>query len=204
MIAALSMPLFLPLLITVNGTMAPFHGPLPQPWKSIYWANPITYYIKGQLANIMHKTTVYCTAKELMHFNPPPGMTCGAYAGDWVAAGKGSLVNPEATSDCGYCQYARGEEFLDTFNAPYHMKWTSWGVLLCFTVGNVCAILGWFLRGCAADSFRFCSCSFVTPGTGRTSRSPSTFPKSRNGFLSASRPFPRPISSCPCLFSHDS
>lgn len=41
------LPFLLPILAIVNGVLIP-QPLLPQPWKSVYWANPLAYYIRGQ------------------------------------------------------------------------------------------------------------------------------------------------------------
>jgi ATP-binding cassette, subfamily G (WHITE), member 2, SNQ2 len=86
---------------------------------------------------VLGKQTVQCAEGETTIFNAPDGQTCAQYAADWVrSAGPGYLTNPEATSDCGYCQYANGEEYLATINVSPDDKWRDFGIFLVFCFSN--------------------------------------------------------------------
>ena len=62
--------------------------------------SPRVDYVGGFLATTLHGLQVQCKEVDLAIFNPPPGQTCVAYAGEWVNSTVGYLVNPDATSDC--------------------------------------------------------------------------------------------------------
>jgi ATP-binding cassette, subfamily G (WHITE), member 2, SNQ2 len=90
----------------------------------MYYVNPSTYWIGGVLAAVLANQPVRCAPGESTLFNPPPGQTCAQYAGNFVkSAGQGYLTNPSATSECGYCQYASGAEYLATLNIRPDEKW---------------------------------------------------------------------------------
>jgi ABC-type multidrug transport system permease subunit len=80
---------------------------------------------------------VQCSPQEAAYFNPPPGQTCSAYASAFVtAAGQGYLTNPDATSDCGYCQYNSGVDYMRTLNIEPKDKWRYFGIFLAFCISN--------------------------------------------------------------------
>jgi ATP-binding cassette subfamily G (WHITE) protein 2 (SNQ2) len=112
------------------------------------FASPLTYYIKGQLGTVLHGLPVICDGEDMARFNPPPGQTCDAYAGQWAAQTGGYLTNPTATSMCGYCQYSNGDQYLQTLDSPYNFRWQSFGIFLGFTIFNagMAFVLYWYFR----------------------------------------------------------
>jgi ABC-type multidrug transport system permease subunit len=102
----------------------------------LYYLNPSTYWIGGVLAATLNNTPVRCAASEAAYFNPPPGSTCQAYAGDFVARSTGYLLNPDATSDCGYCMYSSGVDYMATLNIVPGDKWKYFGIFLAFCISN--------------------------------------------------------------------
>ncbi|PWN28796.1 hypothetical protein BDZ90DRAFT_230805 [Jaminaea rosea] len=145
--AANLLPFMLPILAIVNGVIVP-HNMMPQPWKAIYWANPLTYYLKGTIGTMLHGTPVICNEEDIARFNPPPTQSCDAYAGAWAQQAGGYLVNPAATTNCGYCQYSVGDQFAATLSAPFDFRWKAFGIFLCYVAGNVAAafVLFWWFR----------------------------------------------------------
>jgi ATP-binding cassette, subfamily G (WHITE), member 2, SNQ2 len=111
-------------------------------------ASPLTYYVKGQLATVLHGLPVVCNVIDTTVFNPLPGQTCEAYAGEWVSQVGGYLTNPTATSLCGYCQFSNGDDYLATLDAPYNFRWQSFGIFLGFTIFNASMtfFLYWYFR----------------------------------------------------------
>lgn len=107
-----------------NGIVRPYAS-IPVFWRYwMYYVNPSTYWINGVLAAVLSKQPVRCAPGEAALFNPPPGQTCGQYAGNFVeSVGHGYLTNPSATSRCGYCQYASGPEYLATLHIRPDEKW---------------------------------------------------------------------------------
>ena len=74
---------------------------------------------------------VRCEPSEAAYFDPPPGLSCGEYAGAFVeGVQRGYLVNPDAMANCGYCSYASGKEYLATLNIGPGDKWRDFGVFL--------------------------------------------------------------------------
>lgn len=108
--AASIMPLFVIVCEFFNGVLQP-RELMPAVWAyTIYYIGPFTYWISGIASMVIPVVHISCKESELTHFQTPDGSTCMQYAGDWLSGSKGYLVNPDDTSDCGYCQYSDGEE----------------------------------------------------------------------------------------------
>lgn len=108
--AASIMPLFVIVCEFFNGVLQP-RALMPSVWAyTIYYIGPFTYWISGIAATVLPVVKITCADSEIVRFQAPGGSTCGDYAGDWLQSTKGYLVNPDATSDCGYCQYTDGED----------------------------------------------------------------------------------------------
>lgn len=45
-------------------------------------------------------------------------------------------MNPDATTDCQYCQYTDGNQFLASLNVDAGDKWRNFGVFLVFVLTN--------------------------------------------------------------------
>ena len=89
------------------------------------------------MAATLANQPVQCAPSEFAYFNPPPGQTCGSYAGAFVtAAGHGYLQDPSATVNCGYCQYSNGVEYMRILNVSPEQKWRDFGIFLAFCFSN--------------------------------------------------------------------
>jgi ABC-type multidrug transport system permease subunit len=98
---------------------------------------PSTYWIGGVLAATLSDIQVQCGPAEAAMFNPPPGQTCGQYAQSYVnQRGTGYITNPTATSDCGYCPYSNGVEYMATINVNPSDKWKYLPIFLGFVFSN--------------------------------------------------------------------
>ncbi|ODH49999.1 hypothetical protein GX48_03946 [Paracoccidioides brasiliensis] len=132
------LPFFFVMLNLFNGMMRPYSS-IPPFWRFwIYYANPITWWLRGVLSATLPSTPVVCSPNELTHFNPPPGQTCTDYAGDFITsvARTGYLTNPNATTDCAYCAFSNGNEYMGTLNVHEDDKWKGFGIFLVFVVIN--------------------------------------------------------------------
>ncbi|CAO1631689.1 unnamed protein product [Sympodiomycopsis kandeliae] len=135
--AANLLPFILPILAIVNGIIVP-RSMMTQPWKSfVYYANPITYYVKAQVSTLLHADPVICGEEDLYRFNPPPGQTCDAYAGAWASNSGGYLEDPMAMTNCGFCQYTVGDQFAQSLDADYSFRWQAFGIFLSFVIFNI-------------------------------------------------------------------
>ena len=93
--------------------------------------------ISGVLAATLPNIPIRCAPQEAAYFNPPPGQTCSSYASAFVTQiGQGYLTNPDATSNCGFCQYSSGANYLATLNIEAGYKWRNFGIFLAFCISN--------------------------------------------------------------------
>ncbi|KAL2067303.1 hypothetical protein VTL71DRAFT_1727 [Oculimacula yallundae] len=130
------LPFFFVMFSLFNGVVRPYEQ-LSVFWRYwMYWLNPSTYWIGGVLAATLSETQVQCTPQEAAYFNPPPGQTCSQYASAFVSTATGYLTNPDATSDCGYCQFKSGIEYMATLNIEPKDKWRYFGIFLAFCISN--------------------------------------------------------------------
>lgn len=120
-----------------NGVIRPY-SMLPVFWRYwMYYVNPATYWIGGVLSATLHDIPVRCSVEETARFNIPPGQAnCQSYAGAFVQSAGGYLLNPDATSDCQYCQYTSGDGYLATLNINASEKWRDFGIFLAFVISN--------------------------------------------------------------------
>ena len=131
------LPFFFVMFSLFNGVIRPW-AQLPVFWKyTMYFVNPSTYWIGGVLAATMRDIPVECAENEPARFNPPSGQTCVQWAGEFVrAVGRGYLTNPNETTNCGYCQYKDGVEYMAALNVKPSDKWKYLPIFLAFCISN--------------------------------------------------------------------
>ena len=131
------LPFFFVMFGLFNGVVRPY-SQLSVFWRYwLYYLVPSTYWIGGVLAATLRDIPVQCGPGEAATFNPPPGQTCGQYAQSYVdQVGTGYLTNPSATSDCGYCQYSSGVEYMAVLNINPSDKWKYLPIFLGFVCSN--------------------------------------------------------------------
>jgi len=131
------LPFFFVMFGLFNGVVRPYTL-MPSFWRYwLYYLIPSTYWIGGVMAATLPSIPVICASGEAALFNPPPGQSCSQYASAFVqSAGRGYLTNPAATSDCGYCPYKNGTEYMATLNVVPSDKWKYFGVFLAFCCSN--------------------------------------------------------------------
>lgn len=134
-VLSVSVPFYLVFTSLFTGVIRPI-GDIPFWGHWIVYLSPIRWLIQGTLSAVLHNVPVRCTQAELAIFSPPPGQTCGAYAADFLQTAIGYLDNPDAMSNCGYCQYSVGDDYLRGLGFPYDFRWQSFGILLGFFVFN--------------------------------------------------------------------
>ncbi|KAE8225748.1 hypothetical protein CF319_g1535 [Tilletia indica] len=114
---------------------------IPGFWKAwLYEINPYTRLIGGLIINEMEGLKVTCAPREFAIFQPLTGQTCLQYAGSFVQNFGGYLNNPNATTGCEYCKYARGEDFLPSVGLS-HTKGREIGIFAAFCVSNIIIVL---------------------------------------------------------------
>ncbi|KAI4251098.1 MAG: hypothetical protein LQ352_005065 [Teloschistes flavicans] len=129
-----------------NGLIVPYNQ-MQVFWRYwLYYINPFTYALGGLLIAVVEGVPVHCAESDLHHFSPPPGQSCGAYAGSWAKSAMAQLLNPLATDNCSVCIWTSGDQYLEGFNLGPDKtggKWGFWGIFVAFTVSNL--VLVYFL-----------------------------------------------------------
>jgi ATP-binding cassette subfamily G (WHITE) protein 2 (SNQ2) len=101
----------------------------------MYFLSPFTYLLEGMLSLVLHNVPVICETQELAIFSAPPGQTCQSYVGPYIAEA-GGYVQTQANGQCGFCQYATGDEFALNFNVYYRHLWRDYGLFWAYIVFN--------------------------------------------------------------------
>ncbi|KAK6519369.1 hypothetical protein TWF281_003203 [Arthrobotrys megalospora] len=133
-------PLFFGLTFSFTGILVPWSQLSGVFRNFVYYANPIAYAARGMIGNVVHGVNVKCSPQELVTFQPPSGQTCAQYAGDWLASTVGYFVDNNATSDCQYCQFKTGDEYLTTVNIKFEDRWVYFGYFVIFIFTNIALI----------------------------------------------------------------
>lgn len=144
--------LFAAFVILFSGVFQPL-SQLISFWHWVYRASPYTYLVSGLISTALHGVPVHCTSQEITHFSPPAGQTCGEYAGAF-ARFQGSLLNPDASSNCRYCRYKDSDEYLLTLSMNYGDRWRNAGLLAVYVGFNMAlAFLFFYLTKVASRNF---------------------------------------------------
>ncbi|CAB4255590.1 similar to Saccharomyces cerevisiae YDR011W SNQ2 Plasma membrane ATP-binding cassette (ABC) transporter [Maudiozyma barnettii] len=139
--ANIIMGLCLAFLIAFSGVVQPMRL-MPGFWTFMWKTSPYTYYIQSLVGIMLHGKPVICSMKELTYFDPPEGQTCGEYMKIFFETGTGYLTDPDATTNCGYCQYSVGDEYLSYISAPYSNLWRNFGLYFAYIIFNMFAMVG--------------------------------------------------------------
>lgn len=110
---------------------------LPGFWIFMYRCNPFTYLVQAILSTSLSNNEVVCSKNELLQFNPPNGETCQDYLKEYMSRAGGNLLNPNATSECSFCQMKNTNDFLRTINSLYSERWRNYGIFICFIIINI-------------------------------------------------------------------
>lgn len=161
------LPFFFAMFGLFNGVVRPY-SMIPVFWRYwLYYMIPSTYWIGGVISATLKNIPVVCAPGEAAYFNPPPGQTCQQYAGAFAAnAGSGYLTSPDATSDCGFCPYSNGVEYMKILNVIPSDKWKCLGVFAAF-VFSYWALVYFFIYTVRVRGWTFgMSTLFSTLGKG--------------------------------------
>ena len=126
-------------MIAFCGVMQPA-SQMPTFWTFMYKVSPYTYFIQCYMAITLHGRPVVCKPQEFSVFQPPSGLTCQQYAGPFVQSVTGYLNNPNATTNCQYCQFTVGDEYLGTLGINYSYRWRNIGFICAYILFNVYAM----------------------------------------------------------------
>ncbi|EGF98878.1 uncharacterized protein MELLADRAFT_40565, partial [Melampsora larici-populina 98AG31] len=110
---------------------------MPKFWRQwMYNLDPYTRIMAGLVVNELRDLRITCAPEEFARIQPPSGQTCQQWLSAFVNSSGGYLENPDATSNCDYCQYRVGDEFYSTLNYSYSHRWRDLGILVGFCVFN--------------------------------------------------------------------
>ncbi len=121
---------------------------MPKFWTFMWKVSPYTYFIQCFVGTVLHDFDIECSSTELAYFNPPDGQTCGEYTSTFFDSNNGKINNPSATSNCAYCQYTVGDEYLSSVSIKFSQRWRDFGLLWVYIIFNIAAMLGlyWMFR----------------------------------------------------------
>ncbi|KAH7067711.1 ABC-2 type transporter-domain-containing protein [Paraphoma chrysanthemicola] len=120
-----------------NGVFQPPQD-LPGFWIFMYRVSPLTYIVGGIAAAGLHGHPVQCSESETNIFNPPSGLTCGAYLESYLEEAPGQLYNPTATSHCQYCPLSDSDQFLSLSAISWSLGWRNFGIVWAYIIFNIC------------------------------------------------------------------
>ncbi|CAH7677570.1 ABC-2 type transporter-domain-containing protein [Phakopsora pachyrhizi] len=115
---------------------------IPQPVMPLFWKHwmynldPYTRLIGGLLVNELHDSKIVCESKEFSIVKPPDGQTCNQWLEPFIKSQGGYVDNPDSNSDCRYCQYSKGDEYLLTVNAQWKYRWRDFGIFIGYAAFN--------------------------------------------------------------------
>lgn len=158
MIAAISpnsifAALLTPLLFTICAGFAGVTNPpdqIPTFWRRwMYPVDPFRYLMGGWLTLVNQGTEIRCGSNEFALFDPVSGQTCEEYAGTFVSSAGGYLNNPNATTNCQYCQYTTGDLYAASLDVHFGDRWRNYGILWAYVGFNVLMtfIFTWLFLG---------------------------------------------------------
>ncbi|EME40339.1 ABC transporter-like protein [Dothistroma septosporum NZE10] len=121
---------------------------LPGFWIFMYRVSPMTYWVSGMAATMLHGRQVTCSNQELSVVDPPGGQTCQAYFAPFLQQAPGYLLNPDATSQCGYCSVSVADTFLAESGITWSTRWRNFGIMWAYVLFNIAAavLLYYFFR----------------------------------------------------------
>ncbi|KAF9191189.1 hypothetical protein BGZ51_007640 [Haplosporangium sp. Z 767] len=140
-VAALLNPFIFSALNLFCGVMIP-KAAMPKFWSSwMYWLDPYHYVIEALVTVQLKDVEVRCNPDEFSIFNPPAGQTCMQYAEAFMKTATGYINNENATSDCQYCQFSRGQDFYSNLSMDFDNRWRNIGIICIFLVFNIIMVV---------------------------------------------------------------
>ncbi|KAG9022286.1 hypothetical protein FRB95_000435 [Tulasnella sp. JGI-2019a] len=135
--AALVNPLLIGVMVQFAGVLDPYPR-ITAFWRYwIYYMDPFNYLIGGLLVFPEWDATVTCKEQEFARFVPPAGQTCGAYLAPFMESHTGYIQDPSSTTECAYCIYSKGSEYLATLNLGKHIYgWRDICITLLFVFSS--------------------------------------------------------------------
>lgn len=127
-------------MISFCGVLQPM-ALMPGFWTFMWKVSPYTYFIQSYLLIIFHDRPVVCKPFEFSYLEPPSGQTCGEFLGPFLSKNFGYVNNPDSSSNCAFCQYSVGDQFMATVGVSHSYKWRNVGFMCAFIIFNIIAML---------------------------------------------------------------
>ncbi|KAJ1680260.1 ATP-binding cassette transporter snq2 [Spiromyces aspiralis] len=135
-VASLVNPIFTTMMLLFCGVLTPYRN-MPKWWRRwMFWISPLQYFVEGLIVNELYQSTVRCRDNEFYTFYPPPGMTCGEYAADFLHTGPGYIQDPASTTACNYCTYKVGQEYYKGLRWSFSHRYRNFLIILGFIMFN--------------------------------------------------------------------
>jgi ATP-binding cassette, subfamily G (WHITE), member 2, SNQ2 len=116
---------------------------IPRPLMPAFWRvwlnplDPMARLIAGMMSTELHDLRIQCAPNEFSIFHPPTNQTCYEYAATYLESAIGYIANPNATSDCEYCQFKVGDGYLSTLEFSWSARWMELGIFAAFIGSNL-------------------------------------------------------------------
>ncbi|BGP36448.1 hypothetical protein JCM10449v2_000349 [Rhodotorula kratochvilovae] len=130
------LPFFLVAMEAFNGSLISYRQ-MPVYYRWLYWVSPFQHYVRAMLGALLHGEVVECAKYEVVSFRPPPGLSCASYAGEYLIANPGYLLDPTSSTSCDFCPMSSGDDFLRTLNIAHGDRWTSLAILAAYSLSNI-------------------------------------------------------------------
>ncbi|OQO11651.1 hypothetical protein B0A48_03378 [Cryoendolithus antarcticus] len=145
--ASAILTLLFSMTLIFNGVMQS-PSALPGFWIFMYRVSPLTYWVGGIAAALLHGRAVECAQAELSIFPPPAGQTCQQYMGAYISAAGGKLSDPGSTTECSYCALTVADQYLASVGISWTTRWRNLGLMFAYIAFNIfmATFLYWFFR----------------------------------------------------------
>jgi len=111
---------------------------MPAFWRAwLYQLDPFTRLIGGMAATELHGLRVACRPAEFNRFVAPAGRTCGEYMSDFFGAGGAGYLANATASECEFCAYRDGDQFLGGLEMEWGNRWRDLGIFAAFIGSNL-------------------------------------------------------------------
>lgn len=126
------------LSLVFSGPLQPPNA-LPQFWKFLWRASPLTYWISGIVSTGVSGRRVVCAEEELTVFEPPQGLDCAGYLKAYLNSmhAPGYLLDPNAKTQCRYCMLSYVDQYLGESKIYYADRWRNFGLMFVYIGFNV-------------------------------------------------------------------
>lgn len=116
-------------LILFNGVLVPY-SQMQSFWRYwLYYLDPFNYLIGALVTPVAWDVVVTCKESELTYIPLPANSTCGEYMASFLTEQAGYVVDPSSMSQCAYCEYSTGADYLKTLNI--NARYYGWRDVRC-------------------------------------------------------------------------